>query len=312
MTHYITLDGGTTNTRLSLVSDGVIKSTKKLGVGSGKGAEGHALLKKSIADTIKLILSEENLTENDITAILCAGTITSEVGLHYVEHTYTPAGLSELKESAKKVFLSDISPIPFIFISGVKTAPTSLDNADMLRGEEAELMGIIELTGDKGPCVYALMGSHSKIVQTDSLGRIESFSTSLTGELLQSVAENTILRNSFDYKACRIRSEFLKKGYTYCLKKGIGEALFKARVLKNIFGEDEDNVYSFFVGAILCGDVESVRRKAPEKIVVGGNDFLKEAIAILLREYANTQTVVLPKDIVADCVSIGLVKIFEQ
>lgn len=312
MTHYITVDGGTTNTRVSLVSDGVIKSTKKLGVGSGKGAEGHALLKKSIADTIKLILAEENLAENDIAAILCAGTITSEVGLHYVEHTYTPAGLSELKESAKKVFLSDISPIPFIFISGVKTAPTALENADMLRGEEAELMGIIELTGDKTPCVYVLMGSHTKIIQTDKLGRIESFSTSLTGELLQSVAENTILKNSFDYKACRIKAEFLKKGYEYCLEKGLSEALFKARVLKNIFGEDEDNVYSFFVGAVLCGDVECVRKKSPKKVVVGGNAFLKEAISILLREYVKTETIVLPQKIVDDCVSIGLVKIFEQ
>ena len=48
-----------------------------------------------------------------------------------------------------------------------------------------------------------------------------------------------------------------------------------------------------------------------KKVVVGGNKFLKEAVFMLLKEYAQGDIMCLSDDVVENAVSLGLVKIFE-
>ena len=57
MANYISIDGGTTNTRISLVTDGKIIATKKYNIGAGAGLEGKETLKSSIARGILEILN---------------------------------------------------------------------------------------------------------------------------------------------------------------------------------------------------------------------------------------------------------------
>ena len=48
MATYVTVDGGTTNTRISLVKDRVIKDTLKVKVGARRGAREKARYKNTI------------------------------------------------------------------------------------------------------------------------------------------------------------------------------------------------------------------------------------------------------------------------
>ena len=305
MKNYITIDGGTTNTKISIVSDGKIVDTLK--TKSISDIENYKII---VREKINELLKRNGYEEKDIIRILISGTMaTSEFGLYPLDYVLTPANIEILKRESCEVIMPEISTIPFVVIRGVKTNGDSLDKVDAMRGEEAELAGIMSAHNEK--CVYMLMGSHSKIITTDDNGNIVDICTMLSGELIEAVSKLTILKNSLVIEGNTLDSEYIKKGYNYCSKKGLNEALFKVRVLKNIFQETNSRIYSFFLGAILHGEVQYILNSDAKKIVVGGNEFLKDAVTILLKEYVDGDIVCLSTEKVDSSVPIGLVKIYE-
>ena len=305
MKNYITIDGGTTNTKISLVADRKILNTRKVSSKARPDAYRSAL-KATIAD----LLEVSGYREADIRCVLVSGTMaTAEYGLYPIDHLVAPVNMEMLNKHACRIPLPEIADIPFVIIRGVKTACDALENADMMRGEEAEIMGL--MTPGDPACMYMLMGSHSKFVKTDAAGNIVDIRTMLTGELIEAVATGTILQHAALLDGSELDREYLKKGYEYSRKNGVSEAFFKVRVLKNIFSATNAAVYSFFMGAALQADVDYARKANVEKVVIGGNAHLKEAAAMLLEEYMAGRVLCLSDDAVEASVPLGLVKIFE-
>lgn len=309
MAVYITIDGGTTNMRISLVNNGHVVDTLKYSVGAKDGVEDKTVIKKTVKEGITRILSRNAMRESDITRILASGMITSESGLFPLEHIYLPAGIEELKKTSYEVVIKDVTDIPFVFVRGIKTNNHCLNDADMMRGEETELMGIVN---NDSSAIYALMGSHTKLVQVDKKGKICDFTTMLTGELISAISRHTILKESFKITDCEIDNEYLIKGYELCKKIGLGEALFKVRILKNLFLAENDKVYSFFMGTILCNEVSYILKKDIKKVVIGGNRALKTALAKMIRQITDIEVVCLEDEVVDKSVSMGLIKIYES
>ncbi|MBQ9921538.1 MAG: 2-dehydro-3-deoxygalactonokinase, partial [Clostridia bacterium] len=162
MKNLITIDGGTTNTRVSLVKGDDIICTKRIAMGAGDCIQSADKLKSEIKLAIEAILAENSLVFGDIEAVVASGMITSEYGLYTLPHIVAPVGIKQLYDGMKKVMLEDICPLPFFFIPGVKIQGELCDT-DMMRGEETELMGIMQSGGE----AYVLPGSHSKLIFTD-------------------------------------------------------------------------------------------------------------------------------------------------
>lgn len=309
MRNYITIDGGTTNTRICLVADYKIKDTVKLSVGARFGIDDNVGLKAAIKSGIDKILSDNNMTPEDICRILASGMITSEFGLYKLDHIITPAGIEELHNSMCEVKIDEISDLPIVFIRGVKTGCETLASSDMMRGEETELMGIISDTD--GECVYILPGSHSKIIYTDKDGRINHFSTMLTGEMIAALSQNTILKDAVDLSVSDIETEYLIKGFEYCRERGINDALFKTRVLKNLFGCTKEQTYSFFIGIVLCGEIEQVAQSSAGKVIIGGKAQIRNAMAVILENVTDKQIVCLDDNAVDMSTSLGMIRVYE-
>ena len=307
--NYITIDSGTTNTRISIVSDNKVIDTIKFNIGARAGIRDTSPLKTALRNGIDEILVKNNLSNSDIERILASGMITSEFGLCSLEHITTPVGISELHSTTEETVIDEISKIPFVFIRGVKTNGASFENTDMMRGEETELMGIMSDT--YGKCVYVFPGSHSKIIETDSLGRIDNFTTMLTGEMAFAISENTILSGSVSLSNQELNKEYLVKGFDYCLKNGINAALFKTRVLKNLYSVSDKEAYSFFMGVILCGEVSYIIKLNPQKVIISGQEKLKEAMTLLLTEKSNSEVISVPADKSGNATALGMVKIYE-
>ena len=305
--HYITIDGGTTNTRIRLVMAEKVVDTISLGLGARAGIDGIDTLKSGIKDGILTLLSMHNLSETDIECILAAGMITCEFGLCHLDHIIAPAGISELHDSMHKVTFPEISSIPFVFIRGVKTDCKSLSSADMMRGEEAELMGLV--TPNYGKCVYVLPGSHSKIINTDADGKITDFSTMLTGEMIASLSQNTILKDAVDLSTSEIDAEYLLSGYDYATESGINEALFKVRILKNLFGADKVQCYSFFMGICLADEIAKIIRTDADSVVIGGKAQIKKAMTKILENHSNKRIIALD-DNAESASSLGMIRIY--
>lgn len=309
MSNYITIDGGTTNTRLSLVVDHRIVETIKYSVGAGKSIEDKSVLGVTIKDGLSKLLKKNNLTPSQIKRILASGMLTSEFGIYDLAHIKVPAGIKELHDSMAEATLRAISDIPFVFVRGVKTGCENIESTDMMRGEETELMGLMDNIAEE--CIYVLPGSHSKVIKTDRDGKITDFSTMLTGEMISVLAKDTILRDAVNVEDATLDKDWLLNGFDYCRKYGINNALFKVRVLKNIFKRTPGETYSFYMGVVLCPEIINIIGLKPKRVIIGGKRQIKEAMFEILTRNIRAEVVRVSDALADQAATIGILKIFE-
>ncbi|MBP3361913.1 MAG: 2-dehydro-3-deoxygalactonokinase [Clostridia bacterium] len=306
MKKYITVDGGTTNTRVNLNDQKNIFYTVK--IQSGARVNSAESYKIQIKKAIEEILLKNKLTESDIECIVASGMITSERGLYEVKHVQAPAGIKELHDNIQHIYLRDITSIPFAFIPGVRTSADSVDTADVMRGEESEIIGIANY--ENSLCV--LCGSHTKFIKTDTNGRITEFSTTLTGEMISALSSETILNDAVNLDITETDSEYLLKGYDYSCENGLNKALFKVRVLKNIFNASDIKIYSFYIGAILAGDISEIINYNISDVIVGGRENIKKAVAKILKNRTKVNVTELDNKTVQQSNAFGMVKIYRE
>ncbi|HEY8443230.1 MAG TPA: 2-dehydro-3-deoxygalactonokinase [Clostridia bacterium] len=312
----ITIDTGTTNTRIRLFDDIklVDEEAAKVGVRNNVISGGFSGLSGAIKTIIETLLSRNNLTEKDVEAILASGMITSDLGLYAIDHVQMPAGVDKLAQCAKFANMPEIASIPFLFIPGVKNFSNlnNLNEIDMMRGEEVEAMGIIDtLNLDKG-FIAVLPGSHNKIIKINDQLEIESCYTTLCGELIDAVSKNTIIKNSLPALYKDFDEEYLVKGCGFALERGFNVALFKIRVLQTLLKIDDKKLYSFFLGAVLANDVNLINTIGGGKIIIGGGRPLRNAISVLLKRVFNKECVELSDKQASLATAIGAIRVYKQ
>lgn len=280
MAKFLTVDGGTTNTRVYLVIDKKVIDAVKINIGAKKSIEGNTPLKEALKKAIEELLLKHSLCSSDISCIPTSGMITSEFGLINLPHITAPAGIAEFHSCSKRIVLPEICDIPFLFIPGVKTASSKLEETDMMRGEETELYGLSLYPQINS--VYILPGSHSKLIKTDEKGRISTFKTMLTGEMIAALSQDTILRDAVDLTVDSADDDFLLRGFDYAVTHGLNEALFKVRVLKKLFGAEKVQVYSFFLGAVLSAEIMSLKGEKCLRVIIGGKPQLRNAMITII------------------------------
>lgn len=95
-----------------------------------------------------------------------------------------------------------------ILLPEIKVGGDLLENTDMMRGEETEFIGLSEKL--QSGCIYVLPGSHSKLIKTDEQGRISSFVTTLTGEMIFALSQSTILKDAVDFSQTETDFEWIQ------------------------------------------------------------------------------------------------------
>ena len=93
-----------------------------------------------------------------------------------------------------------------------------------------------------------------------------------------------------------LRQKRTLNGYKYCCRKGINEALFKTRVLKNIFKASPCELYSFYLGVVLCAEI---------------NELIKAEEIDLLSAHCQKEIVSVPAEDAANAPSRGMIRIYE-
>lgn len=298
--YMITIDGGTTNTRC------ILWDSKKKKIDEEKRAVGvrntaidgnNGKLKQAVKECLESLLANNSLQYDDIQKIIASGMITSDVGIVEIPHLTAPAGLEEMAGAMVKTEFEDICPMPIHCIPGIKNAvnDVGLDNyeaMDIMRGEETESIAVIDKYFQNKPMLLILPGSHNKFVGVDSKGRITGCLTSISGELLAAVTNNTILAKSVGSRYVE-KSAYDKtwvlRGYENARKTGLGRACFSGRIL-NLFVEgNTDKIANYILGACLQGDImaiqnsDAIRADQNTEIVVCGKEPLQQALIDILR-----------------------------
>ena len=291
----ITIDTGTTNTRVALFSNKQRVGQVKANVGvRNTSIDGNNLqLVQAIGNAINKLKTEHALRDSDIEVILAAGMITSNLGLFEVPHLVAPVSLEDFAANLRPVVIPEISSLPIHFIPGVKNLNTdklkSVVGLDVMRGEEVEALAIASLFNIKQDSIIALPGSHSKFISIDSQQAIRGCCTTLAGELNSIITHNTILTGSLENRfSDELCSASLIEGYEAAEEYGLGHALFLVRLKEQFEGKKHQQLANFLVGIILHSDIKALS-SAPQlhfssdiPIYIGGNGLLSDATAELL------------------------------
>ncbi|MBC7768197.1 MAG: 2-dehydro-3-deoxygalactonokinase [Phycisphaerales bacterium] len=180
MRPYLAVDWGTTNLRAWRVgADGVVQDERELPLGVSQIGECEAA--SVFAEHVRPALHGE-----DLPALMC-GMIGSNLGWRVMPYLDCPAD-----KAALAVHLGDVGErvriAPGLRCAGITGAP------DVMRGEETQLIGWIEMAPDRGRGRHIVChpGTHAKWALIVD-GRIEQFVTAMTGELFDVLSTHSVL-----------------------------------------------------------------------------------------------------------------------
>lgn len=321
----LTIDTGTTNTRVTAWRDGqpIGQAATQVGVRDTAITGSTRKLEEALRETIAAALADANLERDDIGRVLASGMITSNVGLCEIPHIPVTAGIDDLAKAMRESLVENVWHQPIWFVPGVrnKVDHIGLHNCeamDMMRGEETESFALIERLNLSEPTVIVLPGSHSKFVSIDAQQRIDGCVTTLAGELLHVISHDTILAGSLkDGFAKRIDPEMLLAGAASANKIGLGRACFSVRILDQFAVYDANARANFLLGAVLGSDLltlknsSAIRMSPGTRFVISGKPILREAIGRLVEgdDFFSGTVTVLGDDEQRDLAGYGAITI---
>jgi 2-dehydro-3-deoxygalactonokinase len=295
--NILTIDSGTTNTRVSVWRDevAIAHAAQQVGVRDTAISGNRQALENGVRTTIEAALAEAKLAAADIDLVLASGMITSNMGLCEIPHVPAPASIDTLAAAMRSSLIPEVWNQPIWFVPGVRNAVEHIglhncEAMDMMRGEEVESMALVERLGIDEPTVIVLPGSHSKFVSIDGNQCITGCVTTLAGELLHVISHNTILASSLENGfATHIDSEMLLAGARSSRQIGLGRACFSVRILDQFTVYDSNARANFLLGAVLGSDLltlknsSAIRMSPGTRFVISGKPILREAIGLLVQ-----------------------------
>ena len=133
----------------------------------------------------------------------------------------------------------------------------------------------------------------------------------LSGEMILSLSQNTILKDAVDLSVSEYDADMLCYGYKFAKEEGLNKTLFKVRILKNRFKRAPFEICSFFIGAALADEIDSIISSGVDSVTIGGKSQIKTATAILLRRISSLKVTEISDEAVDLSTSLGAISVFE-
>lgn len=192
---------GTTNLSLSLLySDTGHVVAEKLGPGISK-LDGRS------PENVLFSLIDTWIAQYKITAIELSGMVGSTIGWIDVPYLQCPIDLGVIPA---KTFSFGARGLPISIVPGL-SCHNPFGHPDVMRGEETELLSWISgaTSEQKQNAIVCVPGTHAKWVQVKD-GKIETFFTSVVGEVYQVISANGVLAEPHYQKSVQSSIAFLQ------------------------------------------------------------------------------------------------------
>ncbi len=257
----LAVDSGTTSTRVWVMERGDVLTEVSGHAGARDLARSRD--REWLAQRVRE-LSDEALRASghewrSVEAVVAFGMITSELGLMEVPHLDAPVDPGELAAGMQPGDLEKYLPAPVHFVPGVRFDADDLHTADLMRGEETEVAGLLGSGQVAPPFLFVSSGSHTKFIAVDDARRILWCLTTLSGELLWALHRETILAGLVDPKNDIEDFGAVEEGAGLCEEMGLTRALFAARLLNRVQGADPRSCSAFIHGAVAQEDLTALR-----------------------------------------------------
>ncbi|MBO9560121.1 MAG: 2-dehydro-3-deoxygalactonokinase [Caulobacter sp.] len=186
-------------------------------------------------------------------ALLC-GMVGSRNGWQEAAYAPCPAGAADIRE---RLLHLDADGLPVAIVPGL-SCRNALGGPDVMRGEETQILGALELDPalKRGRHLLALPGTHTKWVAVED-GRITDFVTAPVGELYALLREHSILAKAAPGDDPE-SAEGFAQGVARVREQGaarLPHLIFETRSRQLIDGLPKADAMGFLSGLLLAADV---------------------------------------------------------
>ncbi len=284
----IGLDWGTSSLRAFLIdSDGQVLAERNGSDGIMAVSSGTTDLRGGFSRIAEAAIGDW-LTTYGFLPILACGMIGSTQGVAEAGYLDLPADLSDMggRLTTVELTIGDLHIVP-----GLQKAPTEATAPDVIRGEETQLLGLLD-PEQAGPSTVILPGTHTKWVSCQEQ-RVTDFTTSMSGELFGLLSTSSILSRLAESTA-----GFHSEAFDWGLSVGadnpaaVTSSIFSARTwaLEGRLRAEEVNDYlsGMLIGAEVAHQLTVVTESTTPVVVCGTTDLTKRYTRALHRQGRET------------------------
>lgn len=224
---FLAVDWGTTNRRVYRIENGAVVHTERddRGVTFVSDFAGEAAAIRARFGDLPMLL---------------AGMVGSNIGWQAAPYVPAPAGVSELAASLLRIDERTM------IVPGVST------QADVMRGEEVQLLGAVAAGLVPGDALLVQPGTHCKWA-TMADGRIADFTTAMTGELFALLRTHGLLAAQLHGEVTASSAFF--EGVVDGKRRDLAASLFGIRAAKLLGVRDDADAAAYASGLLIGSDV---------------------------------------------------------
>lgn len=231
LTSFLAVDWGTTNRRVFRIEAGAVAETERddRGAASVQDFPGEvAAIRARFGDF----------------PMLLAGMVGSTVGWRTVPYAPAPAGIEDLAGALS--WIDDRTAI----VPGV--AWQGDGRADVMRGEEVQLLGAVAAGMVPADALLAQPGTHCKWASIAG-GRIAGFTTAMTGELFALLRGHSLLAATLTAEVGL--GDAFREGLAEGARRDLAASLFGIRAASLLGVRGDADAASFASGVLIGADV---------------------------------------------------------
>jgi len=230
---FLAVDWGTTNRRVYVIEDGRVAHTERDGMGvtavPAGGFESEAAMIRARHGDLPMLM---------------AGMVGSNIGWRTVDYVPCPAGFDALAAGLERI--DDRTAI----VPGLSTLAGG--RADVMRGEEVQLLGAIAGGLVPGDALLCQPGTHCKWARMAG-GEVADFTTAMTGELFAMLRSHGLLASQLG--APVTAGDAFRAGVEEGARRDLAASLFGIRAAKLLGRRDDADAASFASGLLIGSDV---------------------------------------------------------
>lgn len=226
---FLAVDWGTTNRRVYRIEGGAVVQTER----DDRGVTSVEDFDASVADI--------RARFGDLPMLL-AGMVGSNIGWRMAPYVAAPAGIEDLAAKLQRIDARTA------IVPGVST------HADVMRGEEVQLLGAVVAGLVPTDALLAQPGTHCKWAQMRA-GRIADFTTAMTGELFALLRTHGLLAAQLGGEVTA-NAAFLA-GVKEAKRRDLAASLFGIRAAKMLGTRDDADAAAYASGLLIGSDVSA-------------------------------------------------------
>ena len=205
------------------------------------------------------------------TRCLISGMAGSQQGWQEAPYCACPANLDDVA-----AHLAWVEPGRVAIVPGLSCEHSGVP--DVMRGEETQVFGALRLLGiERG--TFVMPGTHSKWIRVEA-GRIENFTTLMTGEFYALLRQHSILARTLPADDAELIEAAFDAGLAHARSSpGLLQSAFSVRTLSLFDRLPSDQRPSYLSGLVIGEELRTRALQGGEEVIVIGADALTRRYA---------------------------------